>query len=61
MRKVSALTTGQIKWAYEMWCIGYTKKQIANALFVHESTIGRVLKGKKRVRPILVYKEGEGK
>ena len=45
------------EWAYEMWCIGYTQMQIADALFVCEKTINRALKGKPRIRPILIYKE----
>lgn len=57
--KGECLTFQQRKWAYEMWCLGYTQKQIANALYVCEKTIQRVLKNKPRIRPILTYKEGE--
>ncbi|MBO5854403.1 MAG: hypothetical protein J6Q61_06670 [Bacteroidales bacterium] len=46
------------KWAYDMWCLGYTQMQIAEALNVCEKTIQRVLKDKPRIRPILVYKGG---
>lgn len=46
------------KWAYDMWCLGYTQKQIAEALNVCRTTIQRVLKDKPRIRPILVYKGG---
>ena len=45
------------KWAYEMWRIGYTQMQIADALFVCEKTINRILKGKPSIRPVLIYKE----
>lgn len=30
------LTFKEKDWAYKMWCIGYTKKQIAEALYVCE-------------------------
>lgn len=52
---LSALTNKQIQWAYEKWCEGYTQEQIADALFVCGKTIARALKGKPRIRPILVY------
>lgn len=53
----SALETKQKKWAYDMWCLGYTQMQIADALHVCEMTIRRTLKGKPRIRPILKYDE----
>lgn len=31
-----ALTHRQKEWAYNKWCLGFTKKQIADALFVCE-------------------------
>ena len=46
------------KWAYDMWCLGYTQNQIAEALGVCEATIRRALKDKPRIRPILTYKGG---
>lgn len=52
-----ALTKEQIEWAYDKWCLGYTQRQIADALYVCEKTIQRVLKGKPRIRPILEYHE----
>ena len=51
-----ALLPEQIKWAYDMWCLGYTQMQIAEALNVCEKTIQRALKNKPRIRPILIYK-----
>lgn len=53
------LTAKEKRWAYEMWCIGYTQDQIAEALHCSRKTIGRALRDKPRIRPILVYKEGE--
>ena len=50
-----ALNTEQKEWAYEMWCLGYTQMQIADALYVCEKTVRRALKGKKRIRPIIKY------
>jgi len=50
-----ALNEEQIEWAYEKFCIGYTLKQIAAALFVSERTIQRALKGRPRKRPALNY------
>ena len=49
------LTTKQVEWAYDMWCIGYTQKQIGDALNVCSKTIERALKGRQRIRPILKY------
>ena len=49
------LTTKQVDWAYKMWCIGYTQKQIADALNVCSKTVERALKGKPRIRPTLKY------
>lgn len=56
---MKALTKKKEKWAYEQWCLGYTQMQIADALHVCEKTITRCLKGKPRIRPILIYKEGD--
>lgn len=49
------LTKKEVKWAYDMWCIGYTQNQIAQALYVCEKTVNRALKDKPRIRPILKY------
>lgn len=56
---IVALTFKQKQWAYDMWCLGYTQKQIANALFVCEKTVQRALKNKQRKRPVLIYKGGD--
>lgn len=48
------------EWAYARWCEGYTQLQIAEALHVSHKTINRALSGKPRIRPILIYKEGDG-
>ena len=50
-----ALNAKKRKWAYEMWCIGYTLLQIADALNVCEKTISRCIRNKPRIRPILKY------
>lgn len=52
-----ALTQTQIEWAYKQWCLGYTLKQIADALEVSSRTISREFEklGRPRVRPKLVY------
>ena len=47
------------KWAYDMWCLGYTQMQIAEALNVCEKTIQRALKNKPTIRTTLIYKGGE--
>ncbi len=52
---VDCLTQDQKDWAYEMWCIGATKLQIAEALDCSERTIKRTLEGKKQVRHVLRY------
>ena len=57
--KRRALLPEQKKWAYDMWCLGYTQMQIADALYVCEKTIQRALKNKPRIRPILIYKGGD--
>ena len=54
-----ALTFKQKQWAYDMLCLGYTQRQIADALFVCEKTVHRALKDKPRIRPNLTYKGGE--
>ena len=51
------LTFKEKEWAYEMWCIGYTKKQIAEALYVCEKTVSRAIGNRERIRPILKYEE----
>lgn len=56
---IGALAFKQKQWAYDMWCLGYTQKQIANALFVCEKTVQRALKNKPRIRPVLIYKGGD--
>jgi DNA-binding transcriptional regulator LsrR (DeoR family) len=53
------LSYSKKKWAYDMWCLGYTQNQIAEALNVCEATIQRALKDKPRIRPILIYKGGD--
>ena len=52
-----ALTSAQVEWAYEKWCLGYTQAQIAEALQVNPRTVLREfeLLGKPRVRPKLIY------
>ena len=40
-----------------MWCLGFTKMQIANALYVCEKTVARALAGKPRIRPVLKYEK----
>lgn len=50
-----ALSEEEIKWAYEQWCQGYSKKEIADALFVHVNTIDgyfRQRKLKKKKPPL---------
>lgn len=57
MANKAILTSEQKEWAYRKWCEGYTKNQIASALFVSTKTIDRAFKSKVRIRPILVYKD----
>lgn len=52
-----ALTEKQIEWAYKMWCLGYTLPQIADALYVHPATVWRMMGGRPKKRPKLVYTE----
>lgn len=54
-----ALSDEQIEWAWKKYCEGYTRQQIADALYVCRRTLDRYFKGKKRVRPKLVYEESE--
>lgn len=53
--KQNILSKDEIEWAYSKWCEGCTYQQIAEALFVCEKTIERALKGRPRIRPVLVY------
>ena len=56
---LSLFSNKEKKWAYDMWCLGYTQMQIADALHVCERTVRRALKGKPRIRPILKYEQGD--
>lgn len=49
------LSRKEIEWAYDQWCNGYTKEEIADALFVCAKTVSRALAGKPKVKPVLVY------
>ena len=49
----------EVEWAYTKWCEGRTQLEIAGALYCSQKTVQRALKGKERIRPILVYEEGE--
>ena len=51
------LTYKEKEWAYDKWCLDYTQMQIADALHVCDKTVCRALKGRKRIRPILIYRE----
>ena len=51
----SILSLDEQEWAYEKWCAGYTQTEIAKALFVSHTTIGRVLAGRKKEKAPLVY------
>lgn len=51
------LTVKQVEWAYKKWCEGYTKKQIADALYCCTRTIDRCIHGRPRIRPKLTYSE----
>lgn len=59
----TSLTDKQIYWAHYVWNLGYTYKEIAEALFVSEKTVARAIRihyecqNRKRKRPKLVYKE----
>lgn len=53
----SILSLKEIEWAYEKWCLGYTKFEIAEALHVGERTVARALQGKTKIKPVLVYRE----
>ena len=57
MANKAILTSEEKEWAYQKWCEGYTKNQIASALFVSTKTIDRAFKGRARKRQILVYKD----
>lgn len=56
---MGALNEKQKEWAYNMWCLGYTQLQIAEALFVCEGTVRRALKNKQKIRPVLTYEGDE--
>lgn len=49
------LTQQEKEWAYTKWCEGYTQNQIADALYCCTKTVARAMKGKPRVRPVLIY------
>ena len=49
----SCLSPKQIEWAYSKWCNGYTLREIAEVLYVAESTVYKSFKGKRKHRPPL--------
>ena len=51
------LSHKEVEWAYDQWCNGHTRLQIALALNVCEKTIQRALHGRPRLRPVLIYEE----
>lgn len=53
------LTWQQKEWAYTKWCEGYTMDDIAIALNVCRKTIQRAIHGRDRIKPVLIYREGE--
>lgn len=57
---MAMLTNKERAWAYEMWCVGYTLDQIAEALGVCHKTVERSFKqhGLVRIRPVLNLPEG---
>ena len=57
MANKAILTSEEKDWAYQKWCEGYTKNQIASALFVSTKTIDRAFKGRARIRLTLVHKD----
>lgn len=56
--KHEVLTEDQIRWAYRRWCEGYALPVIADALFIHSTTLGKVFqrRGLRRHRLELEYK-----
>ena len=50
------LTDRECQWAYEMWCRGYRREDIAAALFCSAKTIQREFdrRGYVRIRPVLI-------
>lgn len=46
MANKAILTSEQKEWAYRKWCEGYTKNQIASALFVSTKRLIELLKVK---------------
>ena len=51
------LTRKEIAWAYDKWCAGYTYEEIAEALYCSAKTVYRALKGREKIKPVLVYEE----
>ena len=51
----SILTWQQKEWAYDKWCEGYKKEDIAAALFVSPKTITKAMRGRVKVKKPLVY------
>lgn len=50
------LTEEEIMWAYEQWCHGYSKPEIALALHVSLSTLKRIFtqRNLKKIKPPLI-------
>ena len=57
--KVEVLTNHEKEWAYNRWCEGYTYVDIAAALKVSPETVQKALRRRQRIRPKLIYDEGD--
>ena len=57
MKKQKVLSHKECEWAYQKWCEGYRRIDIAHALNVCEKTVQRALHGRPRIRPVLVYED----
>lgn len=60
MNRNRALDNEMEEWAWVQWCNGYSQREIAEALFVNEQTVGRTMRkfqkqGRKKERVKLVY------
>lgn len=55
IRGYSILSVKEREWAYQKWCEGYTRAEIADALNVCPKTVQRAIGHLPKVKPVLVY------
>lgn len=60
-RRWHTLSDGEKDYAYDLWCWGYTIKEISKALYASMPTIHRAIGGRPRTKAVIApYSEVRG-